>query len=354
MNTTEERENAFLEAIREEPEDDGLRLIFADWLEEHSDPRGQFIRTQIMLATGFEQDGKQPLTPARRAELEKTERKLLDEYGKDWEHPLRELGATAVQFRRGLAEGIDISAVDFVANAQRLFEQAPLRSLGIFSETEGQSPPPRDPGWVDDVAASPHLARLTKLDLSGNRIGNDGARALARSPYLAALTTLDLSGNYISAAGAQFLAASPHLASLTTLSLSGNHIMAAGAQFLATSPHLARLKTLSLGGNLLGNDGASALAQSPYLACLTTLNLWRNSISNDGARALAASPHLVGLKTLVLSSNRISNDGARALAASPNLTGLTTLDLRYNRIGEVLLTEISRTVHNRARGLPDH
>ena len=34
------------------------------------------------------------------------------------------------------------------------------------------------------LAASPHLAGLTTLDLYGNRIGEAGARALAASPYL--------------------------------------------------------------------------------------------------------------------------------------------------------------------------
>src|SRR5262249_36968134 len=35
---------AFLDAILEAPEDDAVRLIYADWLEEQGDPRGEFIR----------------------------------------------------------------------------------------------------------------------------------------------------------------------------------------------------------------------------------------------------------------------------------------------------------------------
>jgi uncharacterized protein (TIGR02996 family) len=34
----------FLEAICANPDDDVPRLIFADWLEERGDPRGEFIR----------------------------------------------------------------------------------------------------------------------------------------------------------------------------------------------------------------------------------------------------------------------------------------------------------------------
>src|SRR5580704_17409328 len=35
-------ESAFLQAIEEDPGDEGNRLIFADWLEERGDPLGEF------------------------------------------------------------------------------------------------------------------------------------------------------------------------------------------------------------------------------------------------------------------------------------------------------------------------
>jgi uncharacterized protein (TIGR02996 family) len=44
------REEDFLQAILENPDDDVPRLIFADWLEEQGDPRGEFIRLQCELA----------------------------------------------------------------------------------------------------------------------------------------------------------------------------------------------------------------------------------------------------------------------------------------------------------------
>jgi uncharacterized protein (TIGR02996 family) len=49
-------EDAFLQSIREHPEDDTPRLIFADWLDEHDNgkngyaPRAEFIRVQCELA----------------------------------------------------------------------------------------------------------------------------------------------------------------------------------------------------------------------------------------------------------------------------------------------------------------
>src|SRR5262245_29752123 len=37
----------FLAAIRAEPEEDAPRLVFADWLDEHGDPRAEMIRLSV-------------------------------------------------------------------------------------------------------------------------------------------------------------------------------------------------------------------------------------------------------------------------------------------------------------------
>ncbi len=55
-------EDAFLQDIAADPDDDAPRMIFADWLEERGDPRGEFIRVQCQLAR---MAGNDP----RRAEL---------------------------------------------------------------------------------------------------------------------------------------------------------------------------------------------------------------------------------------------------------------------------------------------
>jgi lysophospholipase L1-like esterase len=61
------------------------------------------------------------------------------------------------------------------------------------------------------LAQSEHLAGLETLNLSNNRIGDEGARALANSEHLAGLRTLNLGGNDIGDEGARTLATSPHL-----------------------------------------------------------------------------------------------------------------------------------------------
>ena len=42
---------AFIHSIREAPDDDAPRLVYADWLEDNGDPqRAEFIRVQCELA----------------------------------------------------------------------------------------------------------------------------------------------------------------------------------------------------------------------------------------------------------------------------------------------------------------
>jgi uncharacterized protein (TIGR02996 family) len=41
---------AFLRAIQEDLDDSGRRLVYADWLEERGDPRGEYLRLGCRMA----------------------------------------------------------------------------------------------------------------------------------------------------------------------------------------------------------------------------------------------------------------------------------------------------------------
>ena len=167
--------------------------------------------------------------------------------------------------------------------------------------------------------SSPSFQHITKLDLSNNELGDEGAKTLASSPHLKNLTTLQLWDNQIGAQGAQALAHAAHLQRLTRLDLSLNEIGAQGAQALARSTPLKNLTGLDLSVNTIGDEGAQALARSLQLHKLTSLHLSYNDIGPQGAKALASSPHLKRLTSLELSGNPIGEEGAKALASSPHL-----------------------------------
>lgn len=44
-------EQGFLDALRDDPSDDTTRLVYADWLEERADPRGEFLRREQQTRT---------------------------------------------------------------------------------------------------------------------------------------------------------------------------------------------------------------------------------------------------------------------------------------------------------------
>jgi uncharacterized protein (TIGR02996 family) len=64
-------ELAFLTAIHDKPNDEATRLVYADWLEERGDPRGEFIRIECELATLPPEDQRRAQLTARAKELAK-------------------------------------------------------------------------------------------------------------------------------------------------------------------------------------------------------------------------------------------------------------------------------------------
>jgi carbon storage regulator CsrA len=58
-------QSAFLQAILEDPADDSVRLIFADWLDDQGDPRGELIRAQCQAGVA----GGLPETTSGRGEV---------------------------------------------------------------------------------------------------------------------------------------------------------------------------------------------------------------------------------------------------------------------------------------------
>lgn len=321
--------NAFLSAIIENPDDDGPRLMYADWLTEHGDSRGEFIRVQCELAT------MPPEEKERREKLLELESALLKAHGQQWTSSLRELGMWEMRLQRGFVCEGNISSADLLAHEKTLAAIAPLQALYI-----------RINSWpMNGIVNCPLLRNLTNLNLYENVIGPDGAKLLAGSPHLSRLTTLDVSRTHIGDAGIGALADSPHLSRLTRLILHYNQISDAGVAALANSKNLCNLTTLNLLRNPIGPKGVQNLANSKNFCNLTTLNLWENAIGSEGAQALADSPHISRLTTLDLSNNQINDTGVAALANSKNLCNLTTLNLHGNRIGDAGVAALANSPH---------
>jgi uncharacterized protein (TIGR02996 family) len=208
----------FIQTIIANPDDDAPRLIYADWLEEQGDPRGEFIRIQCELA-------KMPEDDPRRWDLELRQGRLMRWYGWQWWYQPFEPTADVPRFHRGFPEEFCFDARRLLCRAEILFQHYPLfRRLTMISV---------DPEDAARLACSPWLYRITWLEMTYCRIGNLGAAELARSPSVSRLQTLILKGCGLRDDAAHAFAKSPFLGVLQRLDLRENEISSAGLQALA-------------------------------------------------------------------------------------------------------------------------
>ena len=126
------------------------------------------------------------------------------------------------------------------------------------------------------------------------------------------------------------------------LNLEGNRVGDNGAHALAALKDANALQALylNLSGNGVGDSGAHAISGLSGSRTLRTLclNLQYNTISDTGAQAIAALKAMPALRTLALdiSRNNIGFGGAEALTALRDATALRALDLdlAYNCVGD--------------------
>jgi uncharacterized protein (TIGR02996 family) len=285
---------AFLQAIRDDPDDDLPRLAYADWLEEQGDaPRGEMIRVQLELA-------KAP--PRERAlVLLRRMRELIVAHRAQWLGPLKEIAPDAV-FERGFVEELSLSGTSFLRRGEVILKAHPVARL-VLTQTRAV---------MAELAACPHLDGVWALSLRGEGLGDAEAITLAGSPHLARLRVLDLRYNRLTAAGAAALLNPASGYKLTELNLASNHVVDDLVPLLS-SPGLSSLRRLDLSSNSIGARGAELLAGPSWLSGLESLNLANNTVPADAVERVAASPHLAGVKSLNLSHHRLPEKAARRL-----------------------------------------
>jgi uncharacterized protein (TIGR02996 family) len=264
MPTDEQR--AFWAAIREAPEDDAPRLVYADWLEDHGDPeRAEFIRVQCALAK---------LGPDRRkgrkerVPLEAREKALLEAHRDRWLAPLREVlrgsnhplydeddWLNDLELRRGFADGqhFTLEAARRLAAAGDELEpvdRVKVAECGMLYRHKS----------VKEIARWPGAGCVLMLSVA-NGTDRDVA-AIVKSPYLRNLERLGLWVGLVTDEGVRRLAAWPLGVALRGLDLKDNNgITDAGATALAESPYLRPPFLLQLHGTRIGPDGKKRLRE---------------------------------------------------------------------------------------------
>ena len=325
---------AFLADIKEHPDEDGLRLILADWLEEFGDPadqaRSDLIRCQIdheRLPAESAREASRPVV-VRGGCSRNTARP-------GWGRWLQWLAAWA--FRRGL---LSVTLESSALRGQTLGLLAPSETWAWVDEvylldcsdaeaarlgrcpllggvlTLGFRRSALGPAGVQALGDLPLARNLRGLDLGHCPLGNSGTQALAASANLAGLRTLDLSGCGLSAVAGGHLSGSGRekpFVDLQTLGLCGNQLACEGIHRLTASGHWPRLRRLDLRNNQIAESGGRALARWPGVAGLLELNLADNQLGPQAAAALAECDALANIESLVLWGNPVGSDGAARL-----------------------------------------
>jgi uncharacterized protein (TIGR02996 family) len=398
--------DALYQAILEDPEDDVVRLVYADWCEEHGlTERAEHIRLQIeqaRLPKDVTEDSDEAYR--RRREIE-ARLKELGKREKEWLEPLRGRRGplrgrdVEVHFHRGFPHRLTTHAALFLERAPEVFRKTPIAELhlkyirdaeleqlihtpGLARVTSLHLSARRDdPVALGRLGLSEHLRNLQELELSTRTLTPGEASLLADAPALAGLKRLDiyvehpphgsiegdalqrlagsrqlrdleafslsharLDGDTLGA-----LAGSPLFARLLRLSLSGGlsrELLAPGGlQALVRAPLMERLEALNLGSNRLDAAGVSVLASVPSAPALRTLGLHANPIGDEGVAVLARSASWPALRWLNLQYTGIGPEGARALADSPHLDTLTDLFLNRNPIGDAGARALAASPH---------
>jgi uncharacterized protein (TIGR02996 family) len=346
---------ALLDTLRTTPDDDELRLVFADALEEAGEvARADLIRTQIAVA----RNQADAVIRARAIALQADRDRALGGLVQRW------------QSRAGLVWHVEARTDEWLAHGASLFDTEPITSITVAD--------PRDeldddfelgdlvtrlaqqawlahvhaieipaycalaePAAVIDLLGSPHLQRLTQLTVphpqtaiaaarhgalpqlralrihcEGAPEGDDAIRAFATHR----LTHLDLVGCGLTADGMRAIVAAGW--SLVRLVCAGTHYV----------------------DDDLGEPGVRALAEAPALASLQELVLESAGLDDAALRALAGSPHLRSLQMLSIYGNpAITDDGIVMLADSAVIASLRWLNVTATSITDVGLAT-----------LPDH
>lgn len=354
-----------VKAIKRNRDDHSARLVYADYLSEQGDPRGELISIQCRL----EEAAKTGCKPD--AKLVRMQNIILRDLAASWEGPWKlKQGVLSLQqevdswygdtetmkctLRRGFITGVESHQNIFKSQIDWLVDNAPLlNSLAIkklrktLPVKELVSLISRLPAlrsytmgfWEDEqiaainsVARHPCFDGLQHLSLQGPfRVDDVTAHTtpLGKSEGLRSLETLDLYDWRMQADALKELQDAkfrPH-----SLLLNRNEIGPEGAQILATDPTWENLKTLALYRNGIEPKGVAAIATSNNFLGLESLDLRSNRIGEAGAHALGDAKSLGNLKHLVLVGNTLT-PGAIAGLCGPGLKSLQDLNLQNTRL----------------------
>lgn len=268
-----------LTTVLQNLDDFEARLVFADYLSERGDPRGEFIELQCAL--------NRPLvgahTSKRRAfdgdvnDLQKREQALLKRYEKAWLSPFRPFIRTW-RWARGFVDQVVADSTKFLDGVPAIFATTPLVEVQLTALKKGM---------LHTLAAQSTTARLTSFDVSHQKLDAAALAALDADTWRG-VRTLRLAGNRFGVDGAQALAKARGLSGLTRLILNDAQLTDGCVEALVQAPFFSKLTDLELGWNA-GISGSACVLAARAGTSLKTLRLRSTGLEAADFPALAAA-----------------------------------------------------------------
>jgi uncharacterized protein (TIGR02996 family) len=339
-----------IRGILAEPDEDAPRLVYADWLQEQDELLGEVVRVQTELRGAS-------LPRARRAELQRRERDLLDGLGfdreaipeeefhgihwrrsDDWDYSV--CGGLATLFLHGLrpvADGLPALLPEWIERFGWFFLRA-----GVYDSWEDRFE--LEDAGMRELLASPLMERCIGLDLHSVKRWYDAIEILAESPAAAGLLRLDLGDSSFDSGDLVSLSRSPWVSGLLDLDVGRNYLDERAVLALAGSGAMPELRRLRLGVTGGSAAGFAALAGSRRFPELISLDLSYNDLDREVVRVLAEEsepPHLVELD--VSGCELLGDEEALMLIRSPRLGRLRRLNLSNAKVGAATVEALCAT-----------
>lgn len=326
--------DAFLKEITANPEDLTPRLVYADWLDEQGDPRGEFIRVQCELARLDETDERYP-------DLLFRERELLAEHRLEWLKPLRPYIRSGT-FRCGFVERAKMRFRAFLREGEKLAKLTPLRVVALTASGASTSMSElsdtkilkqlvgleffsfiRIPGFIATLMRLSKLPRLRRLKFGHCWIAPADQYRLLDSALCRNLTSLLLPNAQLDAGFFTALAESD--LPLRQLDCSGNLWVPAQIPQLTKWRGLSRLATLNLNACGLERHEFQRLIDSPNWGAIRHLDV--GSHQPMDLTALAKQQAFAQLTYLGVLGHPFNSKQVELLVESQFLTNLRRLEI---------------------------
>lgn len=350
----------FVRQVIEDPFDPDIRLVFADYLEEHEDARSELIRMQAERTSVAIYD-------PRRLELVAREQEVLKRAGYSFFGQLPD-GVPPLCSEGGFYSGVSLSVTAFLKLRSRLFKSAPITTLRLDGRT-GKLQRLADskelkqienltfavnagPEQLSLFFSSPNLIRLKTLKLEIARLTPDIMSTILQSAFAANLESIEFSKTYGTGDWVLETIAGTPPPKLTALALGDSRVSEAGIALLSDSEAFESLRSLQFSG-AFSSTAFARLQDMGVCQKLVRLSAQRPSLTSaafelqsplqhlrwlHAGSALTSADlkrilkHYPKLEILELPGNTIDDTGVACLLESGIYNNLRRLDLSGNQI----------------------